>query len=92
MLAFGQKENDRRGHAHVPDTVQDPVVALGLQETVDDEAGDGEREAGQVVLQQLFAGRIELAFCVADAHLFKAEMNELESRTREVRSSKLLPM
>ena len=53
----------------MPDAVQDPVVALGLKETVYDQAGECEREARQIELEQLLLGGIKLAFCVAKTHL-----------------------
>jgi hypothetical protein len=42
MFAFRQKEDDGRGHAHMPNTVQNPVVGLGLQEAVDEKTSDGQ--------------------------------------------------
>ena len=58
----------------MPDAVQDPVVALGLKETVYDQAGECEREARQIELEQLLLGGIKLAFCVAKTHLERTDI------------------
>lgn len=43
----------------MPNTVQDPIVGLGLEEAVDGDAREGQQHTGQVVFQQLTPSRMQ---------------------------------
>jgi len=71
MIAFGQKENDGRGHTHMPNTVQNPVVALGLQETVNKQTSDGQRKTGHVVKEQCTSFWVQFSVRYTSSYLFR---------------------
>lgn len=50
----------------MPNTVQYPIVAFGLQKTVDENARYGQYEAGQIEFEKYFSTRVK--FTLGDAY------------------------
>jgi hypothetical protein len=68
----------------MPNTVQNPVVGLGLQEAVDEKTSDGQWEAGQVVKEQCATIRMQFSIRYTNFDLLFREKTRVDQINCEI--------